>query len=533
MAIKVAPRGERARAPSRIVSAQWIIPVLILVLAFALRSYHLGDKSLWGDEIAQVRRSSIALTRILDEYREPPRFFLQFVLIHLTREIGTSDFWMRLPSAFASVLGVASVYPLARRIAGLTVARVTMLFMALAPFQIWYAQDARMYGALTWYAILALYFFTRLLTRPNWQAAAGLILASALLAYNHLFGFLVLLTLVVIAAVLAAQDWFARRGKASAAGNIPGFRAVILCMVIVAALVLPLLPGTLPFVWRSGLRDASVEWRALPPFQLSPAFLSELFGYFGLSAGADWRMWLSLGIALSGLAVLFRRDARQGLLTLLWVAVPLAVLGLARPRHEVVPRYLIFIQPVYLLWLAQGAVAGYAFLMSRVARWTRDRKKIQRGARYIGAALCIAGLSVMIAPPLASLYRRAKINDWRAVSAYLSANARPGDFVTAERGAWALRALTYYWPQQGKNRVRDESLEQMQQALARGQTVWYLSLGGWFDAEGENWAREYLTPLAPSIWQRSDLDYTQRDEFVFPQSEGYVTIYRSAAPAEK
>jgi hypothetical protein len=87
--------------------------------------------------------------------------------------------------------------------------------------------------------------------------------------------------------------------------------------------------------------------------------------------------------------------------------------------------------------------------------------------------------------------------------------------------------LTYYWTQEEKIRVRDESLEQMQQAFARGQTVWYLSWRGAFDPDWENWARLYLVPIEPKVWERPGLDYVPRDEFVFPQSEGQVTIYRS------
>jgi uncharacterized membrane protein len=505
----------------------WVVPVLLLFLAFALRIYQLDEKGLWGDEIAQARRSSIALARILDEYREPPRFFLQFVLIHLTRLVGTSDFWVRLPSAFASVLAVASSYALARRMAGEYVAWVAMLFMAVAPYQIWYAQDARMYGAMTCYAVLALYFFVRLLSQPDLKAMAGLVAASTLLLYNHLFGFLVLFTLGIIALGLLVLDWRTRRNPAVTRAHPHWFRSFVICMIVVVMLALPLAPGTAPFVLRSGLRDASVEWRNLPPFQLTFAFLSELLGYFGLSAGADWRAWISLAGSILGLGVLSVRNPRAAWVAFAWLVVPLATLAIARPRHEVVPRYLIFMQPVFLLLMAQGVVwiGGLA-----AADTARRFGKNPAARRFVLSAAVVMGvllLAGMILPPLDALYRRAKINDWRAVADYVRANARGGDFITAERGSWGLRALTYYWTQEEKIRVRDESLEQMQQAFARGQTVWYLSWRGAFDPDWENWARLYLVPIEPKVWERPGLDYVPRDEFVFPQSEGQVTIYRS------
>lgn len=508
--------------------AKWLVPALILLLAFTLRVCELESKGLWGDEIAQVRRASIALPRIVDEYRAPPRFFLQFALIHLTRLVGTSDFWVRLPSAFASVLAVAGIYALARRLTGESVAWVAMLFMALAPYQIWYAQEARMYGAMTCYAILTLYFFARLLSQPNIKSMTGLVVASTLLLYNHLFGFLVLFTLGVIALGLVFWDWRTRRNAAVTRTHPHWFRSFAICMTAVVILAIPLFPGTVPFLLRSGLRDPSVEWRSLPPFQLTFAFLAELLGYFGLSAGMGWRAWLSLALALLGLGALSRRKPRAGWVAFAWLFVPLATLALARPRHEVVPRYLIFMQPIFLLLMAQGVIAFGEFVSARAARL---REKNSNARTWIFSGSVAGGLlllAVVVVPPLDALYRRAKINDWRAVADYVRANVGTDDFVTAERDTWGLRALTYYWEPPAKIRVRDESLADMQEAFARGQPVWYLSLGGFFDAEGEAWARTHLVPMDASAWQRADLSYHATGEFVFPQSEGPVTIYRSS-----
>lgn len=512
-----------------------LLPLVLVLLALTLRLHHLGYKGLWGDEIAQVRRASIPLSRIIQEYRTPPRYFLQFALIHLTRQVGTSDFWSRLPSALASTLAVAVAYATGRRLAGGRTAVMAMLFMAVAPFQVWYAQDARMYGALTLYALLSLYFFLRLLHRPDVKALGGYILANALLVYNHLFGFLALGNQVVIAMGLVVWDWHTRRRAPFAQKRATElcclrawFRPWLVGLAVVGVLALPLLPGTLPFLLRGGLREPGVEWRTLPPFQLTPSFLLELLGYFGLNAGADWRMLVSVGLALSGLLALGRSKPRAAWCALAWLTVPLATLSLARPQHEVVPRYLIFMQPIYLMLMAQGALAVGAAARALVAR--RCGEKAGNGQKVVTYGMGALGLILflaMVVPPLEALYRRAKINDWRAVADYMRAQAKAGDLIGVERDTWGVRALTYYWQPPPNIRVQGRGVQALERARQQGERVWYLSLGGYFDPEGERWAREHLTPLDSREWERPDLVYHPHDGFVFPQSEASVTIYRT------
>lgn len=513
----------------------WSLSLAILLCAALLRFYHLDYKGLWGDEIAQVRRSSIELPRIIDEYRAPPRFFLQFVLIHLTRDIKADDFFARLPSAAASVLAVAAAFATARRLAGRRTALIAMLFMVVAPLQVWYAQDARMYAALTLYSLVALYFFLRLLEQPDAKAIIGLAVANTLGLYNHLFGFLPFFAQIFAALGLVAHGLLVRKAvehshdRRGVARFLPHwFIPFILAVAIVCVLALPLVPGTLPFVLRSGLRDPSVEWRDLAPFQLTPTFVINLLAAFGLGAGTDWRMYLSLGFAILGLAALARRKPRAAWIAFAWVAFPLAVLALAHPRHEVITRYLIFMQPMYLI------VAVYGMIKAAEAVWQFARRQFQFASQpwakrlvpYSIVSLGVVVGAVLVVPPLSALYQRAKINDWRAIIGYLYDHAEPGDLLFGEQDTWVLNAFRYYSP---SDRIVFSNpvprVETLDRALEDGRRIWYLSVGGSFDPVGEEWARTHLTSINPNEWQRTDLVYTVDDPFVFPQSEGWAYLY--------
>ena len=67
-----------------------------------------------------------------------------------------NEFFLRVPSAVLGVLTVPLVYALGRTIGGARLAAVAALFFAIAPFQIRYAQEARMYALLTFLAALTM-----------------------------------------------------------------------------------------------------------------------------------------------------------------------------------------------------------------------------------------------------------------------------------------------------------------------------------------------------------------------------------------
>ncbi|WP_369047370.1 glycosyltransferase family 39 protein [Sinomonas sp. P10A9] len=62
---------------------------------------------------------------------------------------GTGEFWMRLPAAMAGTLAAGATYVVSRRILGDPgIAFGAGLFAAVAPFAVWFGQEARMYSLL-------------------------------------------------------------------------------------------------------------------------------------------------------------------------------------------------------------------------------------------------------------------------------------------------------------------------------------------------------------------------------------------------
>ncbi len=500
----------------------------VLLVAAALRFYGLGDKSLWGDEIAQALWSSWEPVVLWQQFRTPPDFVSHFALVHLVQWIGTSEFWIRFPSAVTSMLAVPLTYVVVRRLTDRTVALVATTLVAVAPYQIWYAQEARMYAALGCYALLGLYFFLRLLdlrggetTAQKIWLAVGLIVGNTLAVFTHLFGVFPVFSQVVIAGGILVvgwlrtrRTWFPTWARWFAGG-----------LVVIGLLALPLAPGTLPYVMQGGKPAVAETIAPTPPFQLTAAFVWELVGDFGLGAQEPWRTWVVLGGALVGLVMMILARPRSTWIVGVWLLLPLATLAVTQPKHGVAGRYLVFFQPMYLMLLAYAGVAVCRSVLGFIVR----RGGLARNARIFRYGFLIGGailLAWAVVPPLTALYPRAKLNDWRAIAEYVESNAHPGDLVFGERNTPNMNALTYYLPNLLRYDTPPTSIERMEDAIAAKRRIWYISVGEFFDPEGEAWVREHLERVPDEEWQEPGLDYVPQDDFRFTQSEHLAVLYK-------
>jgi mannosyltransferase len=188
-----------------------------LLLAFALRAHRLDGQSLWYDEAvtAHVASQGISeLTRWTADDIQPPLYY--YVVAGWTRLAGRGEWALRFPSVCFSLLTVALMWALARRMfgagrAGQIAGLVAALLAAISPLYVYFAQEARMYAQLTFLGALAGYALfkatddqgpktkdDRLLSsfvfRPSsvkWWPA--FILASVAALYTHYFAAFLLL----------------------------------------------------------------------------------------------------------------------------------------------------------------------------------------------------------------------------------------------------------------------------------------------------------------------------------------------------
>lgn len=520
--------------------------IAILLVAFALRFYHLGYKSLWGDEIAQAIWSAWELGRLWEVFRAPPDFVSHFFLVHLAEQMGTNEFWVRLPSAVTSLIAVPLTYVVARRLTNRRTALVAMLLMAVAPYQVWYAQDARMYAALGCYALVGLYFFLGVagigdrgprtndgeLMWRKWGLGVGLVVGDTLALYTHLFGvFPILMEGVIGLGLLAALCIRERRVVMPRCAGV-----VAASFAVTGLLALPLVGGTLPYVLEGGKPAVAESIAPSVLFHFTNAFAWGLVGDFGLGAGEFWRTLGSLGLAVLGVGVLWFKQPSAGWSVSVWILLPPVLLAIVQPRHGVAGRYLIFMQPVFLILIASGVVDLMA-IIAHADRLNLERFSVRRRFSASSGLVGLVGvvsLIFVVAPPLDVLYRRSKLNDWRSMARYVNEHAEPGDLLFGERHTPNMNALAYYLPNLLRYDTPPTTLERLESAVKENRRLWYVSVGDYFDKEGETWAREHLSVVAARDWLEDDLDYAPSDRFVFTQSEGLATLYfyEGEVPAE-
>src|SRR3990170_899494 len=299
----------------------------VLLVGAGVRFWGLGAKSLWFYETYSVfiaRQALVDIPRMLQTYDTHPPF--QYILLNLWMGLfGSGEFSIRIPSVLASVGAILLTFFMGRRLAGDRVGLLAAALLAVSPFQVTSAQEARMYPFLTLFGLGASYALWLALEEGRRRHWTAYVLLMVLALYTHYFALL----------LLAAQGVYvlgAHRTKAAV-------RGWLLALTAVALAYLPLVPT----LWTQ-LAPA----RAFPGFQRPFVFraLTELGGLLGFGGG------------LFGLGTYYRRGTLSiGYETailipfLLLALCGLVGLGKGRARAFVVSYWLLPIVTVTLIAL--------------------------------------------------------------------------------------------------------------------------------------------------------------------------------------
>lgn len=178
----------------------WVILFVIVAVGAALRFYQLGEESLWVDELFSMKLAAYRdfgeILRAATADSHPP---LYFILLNVwCRVFSTSLVAARAFSALLSVVALLPFFLWCRRLAGSFAALIATALMALSPYQLWYAQDARMYSMLILIEGLMAYAVLRLASREGEQkqwnrlSMPALFLLSPLAINTHFYWIFIL-----------------------------------------------------------------------------------------------------------------------------------------------------------------------------------------------------------------------------------------------------------------------------------------------------------------------------------------------------
>lgn len=310
----------------------WLLPYLVAGLT--LRMLSLDREAAWGDEAltAACLPAGSFGDYLQCAFEQDPTIRLA-PLYHLVQYawsvcFGGQLYSLRMLSVLLSVVAMIQIYGLARRLASPAVARAAVLLFGLSLFQIYYAQEVRVYALLNVLALAAMEGFLAYGRRGNRRALAACLAFNAMLLLTHSFTVL----LVVAQGVALLGFGFDRR-------KIAGWYGVhaVLAMAFVAWVALigydfgneSLAYGDMP----AGLRELGVT-----ALQFAGARFSNGNPGAWLAGGwnAEWGILVLVAGTVCGFLWRVLRDANAGdgepvrraeVLTLvIWLVVPVLLL---------------------------------------------------------------------------------------------------------------------------------------------------------------------------------------------------------------
>ncbi len=406
--------------------------LLIILLAFGLllRALYLGSREIWYDDAFSILLSEKNFTSIIHGTAADTMPPLYYFLLHIWMAAGESLLWIRLLNVLLSLGVVWLLYRVTADLFGAQAGLWAAALTAISPFQIYHAQEVRMYSLLALALLGYTWCFIRLwlnekdpkgfLAKPdggpqeqhaqrtpglfrrtlesvpdrwNW---AGLALFGTAALYTHN---LAAFTLVVPDVYLLLQRQWRLLGKLAAAQALMG-------LLFVPWLVF--VPGQVSKIqtafWtpRPGLVEliqAVIQFNATLP----------LPGVWMIAAAV--LSFLILTVVLIESLRKDERSAGMGLLAAFALAPPILLFAASYLMRPVfVPRGMI------LSSLAYYAIAGVVIARS----W-------RKGIGVILAALF--AVAALISLPYQYTYNEFPRSPYRQATAYLEAAGQPGGMV--------------------------------------------------------------------------------------------------------
>jgi len=398
------------RTPPGAIVAALTVGGLLLRLA--------ASRGLWLDEATEVSQAHLGYGAMLHQLEttdvHPP---LHHTVLWLTvRVFGDGELAVRLPSLIAGTLLIPVLYRVGCEIWDRRAGLAAAVLGAVAPFPVWYSQEARMYAFFMLFATLAVWMQVRAVRRNRTADWAGYALASAALLWNQYFSVLLVITQQVAFAVLVLRGRrdLLRGWLGSAAGS--------------ALLVAPLVPFALHQFHAnesagkgfegvpSQAGAAASQNTGLAKPAVYGALTNAVWAVFGYHSDATMTRIAALWplAILGALALLGRGRSRRTLLLAACALVPMValyVLGQKKPFIFEV-RYFCAAVPLALLLLGR-LVTGW----------------VKPAAAAVTLTIALAGLMGIAVADQQLNQSNPRTYDFRGAMSDIRMVAKPGDVV--------------------------------------------------------------------------------------------------------
>jgi mannosyltransferase len=394
LGVAPARAGEQIRAVPA-----WASVAVPCALAAALVLYQLANRSLWLDEAASVSIASqhgLALWHAIAH--DGGNMLAYYLFLHvLIGAFGDAAAVIRLPSVVATVMTVALVCLIARRMLDRRGVLAAGLLAAVSLPVVFWGQDARAYAPMMTFIAASFLAFIELVdgdgarTRWWWAAYVG---STALAAYMSF------IALLVVPAQLVA--WLSHRRRPRAV--LTAVAAIGACSVPLAVLAERRGSGQLFWVAGPTWKGIGQMARWLTSAGMPPNFhpTATTVATLAVSLAA---------LAAVALAVIgSRRRSWVPLLIAAWLVVPV-LLSVGESLAG---------QPILLYRNSLVALPTVALLLA----WGLVHPRVPTWVGWSGLAALLALRALQLAPSYG-----VSPENWKGATRYVSARAQPGDCI--------------------------------------------------------------------------------------------------------
>jgi len=398
--------------------------LFITCFGFFLRIYGLGERSFWGDEIMTVMVAKLPWMDFLRMRIMAPVLYL---LVRFFMIFGENELNVRLPSFIAGVVTIPILYRVGNDFFNHYVGLSSSFMLALSVFHIRQSQEARYYTLLTLFFLLSFYFLFRALRekkRNFWIFwIASVVLAILTITPGYLIAISEGVFLILILGRELAEKVLRKRT------SIFHWFILILSLILFMLFVIYIL---FPSVEHQSLGEFIEEWgeRDIHEKLKNPRrFFLHTFSYFWAGVYPTKKVIeifpLFVVVNLLGLGLLFfRKRQKVAIFFIILFLIPLLILLVMKPTHDIVPKHLIFWLPALFLLVSVA--------IEKMARIIRDILAFLKYSLPQGLIVEALVVLVYLLPTYSYLilyYQRPLTHDLQGMARIVKERGQKGDLV--------------------------------------------------------------------------------------------------------
>ena len=367
-------------------------------LGGVLRFYKLGEWSFWIDEVITLRQAEPL--DVLDVFQQPAYRALTGSALDL---FGVSEWSARMVPALVGVITIPVLYFIARRIFDDRVAMISSFLLAIAPWHIYWSQNARFYTILLLLYTLALFalYIGMEEDRPAYLVIGGMLLFLAARERP------IALFLIPVVGIYIGFVFLLRFERPPGINIRNGIILLVMGIVIMMVITGTFIETPTQWAENFGRINTNPTW----------IFSGAVF-YVGVA---------TVVMAIFGGAYLLRNRDRAALLLTISALIPLvAVMAISLVQYAA-NRYMFMTLPSYLI------LAGVA-----VGELLRGGN---RGERFMATGvLAVLLMTSLSQDVLYYRFQNGNRDDWRGAVEIVESRMEPGDWVISS----APNVASYY-----------------------------------------------------------------------------------------